>query len=62
MFLSVRSGNYYNNTKAVKKKIGTPGFANSTRVRCAIYSPDTAIRICSVSQLRRKNPFVKIPS
>ena len=40
----------------------TPVCANSARVRCAIYSRDTAIRIYSVSQLRRKNPFVKISS
>jgi hypothetical protein len=40
----------------------TPGFANSSRVRCAIYSRDTAICIYSVSQLRRKNPVVKISS
>jgi hypothetical protein len=37
-------------------------YANSSRARCAIYSRDTAIRIYSVSQLRRKNPFVKISS
>jgi hypothetical protein len=42
--------------------MGTPGFANSACVRCAIYSRDTAIRIYSVSRLRRKNPFVKISS
>jgi hypothetical protein len=42
--------------------MGTPGFANSARVRCAIYSRDTAIRIYIVSRLRRKNPFVKISS
>jgi hypothetical protein len=40
----------------------TPGFANSSRARCAIYSRDTAIRIYSVSRLRRKNLFVKISS
>jgi hypothetical protein len=42
------------------KKMTPPGFANSSRARCAIYSRDTAIRIYSVSQLRRKNSFVKI--
>jgi hypothetical protein len=36
--------------------------ANSSRARCAIYSRDTAIRIYSVSRLRRKNSFVKISS
>jgi hypothetical protein len=40
--------------------MSTPGFANSARARCPIHSRDTAIRIYSVSQLRRKNPFVKI--
>jgi hypothetical protein len=39
-----------------------PGFANSSRARCAIYSRDTAIRIYSVSQLKRKNQFFKISS
>jgi hypothetical protein len=39
-----------------------PVYANSVRVRCAIYSRDTAIRIYSVSQLIHKNPFVKISS
>jgi hypothetical protein len=34
--------------------LGTPGFANSARVRCAIYSRDTAIRIYSVSRLKKK--------
>jgi hypothetical protein len=37
-------------------------YANSSRARCAIYSRDTTIRIYSVSQLSRKNPFVKISS
>jgi hypothetical protein len=41
-------------------KMTTPGFAHSSRARCAIYSRNTAIRIYSVSQLRRKNLFVKI--
>jgi hypothetical protein len=49
-------------TKGVKKKLGMLGFANSTRVRRGIYSRDTVIRICSVSQLISKNKFVKIPS
>jgi hypothetical protein len=40
--------------------LGTPGFANSARVRCAIYSRDTAIRIYSVSQLKGKTLFVKM--
>jgi hypothetical protein len=39
-----------------------PIYANSSRARRAIYSRDTAIRIYSVSQLRRKNSFVKISS
>ena len=34
------------------------GYANSALARCAIYSRDTTIRICSVPQLT----FVKIPS
>jgi hypothetical protein len=42
--------------------MASPGFANSSRARCAIHSRDTAIRIYSVSQLTRKNPFVKISS
>jgi hypothetical protein len=36
-----------------RQKIGTVSMivcANSTRVRCAIYSRDTAMRICSVPQ------------
>jgi hypothetical protein len=33
----------------------TPVCANSSRARCAIHSRDTAIRIYSVSQLKRKN-------
>jgi hypothetical protein len=37
-------------------KLAPPGFANSSRARCAIYSRDTAIRIYSVSQLKSKNP------
>jgi hypothetical protein len=40
----------------------TPGFANSARARCAIYSRDTAIRIYNVSPLQRKNLFFKISS
>ena len=42
--------------------MGTPGFANSSRVRCAIYSRDTAIRSYSVPRFIRNKPFVKIPS
>jgi hypothetical protein len=42
--------------------MSTPGFANSSRARCAIYSRDTAICIYSVSRLSRKNSFVKISS
>jgi hypothetical protein len=42
--------------------MGTPGFANSSRARCAIHSRDTAIRISSVRLFSRKKPFVKIPS
>ena len=37
-------------------------YANSSRARCAIYSCDTAIRICSVPRLTCKNRFVKISS
>jgi hypothetical protein len=33
---------------------------NNPRARCAIYSRDTAIRICSVPPLTGKNQFVKI--
>jgi hypothetical protein len=39
-----------------------PVYANSSRARCAIYLRDIAIRIYSVSQLKRKNLFVKISS
>jgi hypothetical protein len=39
-----------------------PVYANSVRVRWAIYSRDTAIHIYSVSRLPRKNPLVKISS
>ena len=33
---------------------------NNPRARCAIYSRDTAIRICSVPPLTAKNHFIKI--
>jgi hypothetical protein len=42
--------------------MGTPGFANSSRARCAILSRDTGIRICSVPRLTRKKPLVKMSS
>jgi hypothetical protein len=35
-------------TKDKKKQLNSKVFANSSRVRCAIYSCDTAIRIYSV--------------
>ena len=37
-----------------------PKPTNSSPARCAIYSHDTTIHICSVPQLNRKNSFVKI--
>ena len=40
----------------------TPGFANSSRARCAIYSRDTVIRIYSVPYFIGNKQFVKIPS
>ena len=43
-------------------KLTTLVYANSSRARCAIHSRDTTIRICSVPQLTRKIPFVKISS
>jgi hypothetical protein len=46
----------------IDKKLGPPVYANSLRTRRAIYSHDTAIRICSVPRLKHKNTFVKISS
>jgi hypothetical protein len=48
--------------KVKRKKMTSPGFANSSHARRMIYSHDTAIRIYSVSRLTSKNPFVKISS
>ena len=38
----------------------TQVYANSSLARCAIYSRDTVILICSVPQLKCKHPFVEI--
>jgi hypothetical protein len=46
----------------IGKKLNSKVRANSSRMRCAIYSRDTKIRICSVPQLKRKYSSVKIPS
>jgi hypothetical protein len=46
----------------IRNKLGAPGFANSARVRCAIHSRDTTIRIYSVPRFKHNKPFVKIPS
>jgi hypothetical protein len=45
-----------------RKKLNSKVFANSSRVRCAIHSRGTAIRIYSVPLFTLKNQFVKIPS
>ena len=48
--------------KVIINKLAPPVFVDSAHARRAIHSLDTAIRVCSVSQLTRKNPFGKISS
>jgi hypothetical protein len=46
----------------IRSRLTPQVYANSSRARCAIYSRDTTIRICSVPRLNRRNPFIKITS
>jgi hypothetical protein len=59
--LNLATAVYTQVLKVKRPKMGTQVCANSSPARCAIYSRDTAIRICSVPRLKFKKPFVKMP-